>query len=65
MSKHAVSYHPMDTAPTDGTMVRLCIRALYVGCPTEVLGSWTGYGWQSDQSLDDSRDINPTGWSEL
>lgn len=63
MSK-PVNYHPMETAPMDGSTVRLLIRALYVGCPTEVLGSWLGYSWLCDVPLDSSRDIEPIGWAE-
>jgi hypothetical protein len=65
MSRAATSYHPMATAPEDGTMVRLHIRQLYVGCPTEVFGWWDGAGWVSDQPLDSSRNIEPMGWAEL
>lgn len=58
-------YHPMETAPDDGTVVRLQIRPLYIGCPTEVFGCWTGAAWISDQVLDASRDVQPIGWAEL
>jgi hypothetical protein len=64
MSRPA-NYHPMTTAPLDGTMVRLLIRPLYSGCPTEVWGSYDGLGWSLDQPLDSSRNIEPIGWCEL
>lgn len=65
MSKAVVYYHPMETAPMDGTVIRLEIRRVYVGCPSEVLGWWSGAGWTCETSLDLSRDIEPTGWAEV
>lgn len=60
-----VTYHPMETAPRDGSTIRLKIRPPYVGCPTEVFGSFVHGRWMCDTPLDSSRDIQPTGWAEL
>lgn len=65
MTARVIIYHPMETAPQNGSTLRLQIVPLYSGCPSEVFGSWIeGVGWTCDQPLDSSRDIEPIGWAE-
>lgn len=62
MSKTASNYHQMETAPQDGTTLRLRIKPIFRGA-TEVLGYWNGRSWVSDQVMDYS--FEPWGWAEV